>query len=176
MRALRAESEQKFTEVLTSGADTAPGEALDPYPDRRPGRGGRSPPRRHRRGLSPGPERLPEGRADSGISLNCTTQRPGTAGAVPAENAPRLTTPLARPGATETSTSRSIPVPALCRPPTSHWRVGACVDVGRPHQRLDQPLRGNSPTPGLALRLLWCGAGPWSHLPPSSAPQQGNYS
>jgi hypothetical protein len=98
-----------------------------------------------------------------------------------AENTARLAplfagSAMLRTGATARSTSKPIPVPALCRPPTSHWRAGARVDVGRPHQRLDQPLRGNSPTPGLALLRMWCGAGLWPHLPPLSAPEQGNHS
>ena len=106
---------------------------------------------------------------------------PGPLEQFPAENTARLTPSLARPGklrpaATARSTDTSNPVPALCRPPTSHWRAGARVDVGRPRQRLDQPLRGDSPTSGLAPRLWWCGAGPWPQLPPLSAPQQRNYS
>ncbi len=47
MRGLRAEFEQKFTEVLTSRAATAPRGAmgtLDPHSGRRPDRDGRSPP------------------------------------------------------------------------------------------------------------------------------------
>jgi hypothetical protein len=94
-----------------------------------------------------------------------------------AENTARLAPSLARPGrlrsgAIARSTSKSIPVPALCRPPTSHWRAGARVDVGRPHQRLDQPLRGNSPTSGLALRLVvWCRF--VAHAPPLPAPTTG---
>ena len=112
------------------------------------------------------------------VCPRCSRGSPGVDQAPPeqfsAENAARLVPPLARPGKLRSgvparSTSRSIPVPALCRPPTSHWRAGARVDVGRPHQRLDQPLRGNSPTPGLALRLLWCGgAGSRPYLSPLS--------
>jgi hypothetical protein len=237
MRAPRAEFEQKFIEVLTLRAVTAPGGtmgAIDPCPDRRPGQGGRSPPRRHRRGLSAGSERLPRrpgglrqqlelhhtaqpGRGTKAASLRPKTDRaslrltrsegedhasaivsgsyrsvchrcsrgspgvgPGPLEQFPAENTARLTTPLARVGklrfgATKTSTSRSIPLPALCRPPTSHWRAGACVDVGRPHQRLDQPLRGTLRR--LASPCGSCGVVPVrGPLPPSSAPQQGNYS
>jgi len=96
-----------------------------------------------------------------------------------AENTARLAPSLARPGgprsgAIARSTPKPIPVPALCRPPTSHWRAGARVDVGRPHERLDQPLRGNSPTPGLALRLSWCGAGSLPAYHRCQPQQQGN--
>jgi hypothetical protein len=97
-----------------------------------------------------------------------------------AENTARLAPSLARPaqsrtGAIARSTSRFISLPALCRPPTSHWRAGAHIDVGRPHQRLDQPLRGNSPTPGLALRF--CGVVPVRDpLTTIAALQQGNHS
>jgi hypothetical protein len=62
MTVLTAEFEQKFTEVLTSRAVAVPcgaTRALGPHPDRRPEQDGRSPPRRHRRDLSPGTERLP---------------------------------------------------------------------------------------------------------------------
>jgi hypothetical protein len=96
-----------------------------------------------------------------------------------AENTARLAPSLARPGrprsgAIARSTPKPIPVPALCRPPTSHWRAGARVDVGRPHERLDQPLRGNSPTPGLALQLSWCGAGSLPAYHRCQPQQQGN--
>ena len=62
MAVLRAEFEQKFTEVLTSRAITAlrvAVGALDPHPSRRPEQDGRSPPRGHQRHLSPDTERLP---------------------------------------------------------------------------------------------------------------------
>lgn len=106
---------------------------------------------------------------------------PGPLEQLPAENTARLTTPPARTGrhrfgATARSTGRSTPIPALCRPPTSHWRAGARVDVGRPHQRLEQPSRGNSPTPGPAPRFLWCGCRSLAGLPPLSALQEGNHS
>src|SRR6266567_6599561 len=61
MTALRAEFEQRFCKVLKSRATTAPRgamRALDPHPERRPEQDGRSPPRRRRRDLSPGSERL----------------------------------------------------------------------------------------------------------------------
>jgi hypothetical protein len=61
MTVLRAEFEQRFSRVLKSRAATASRgtmQALDPHPERHPEQDGRSPPRRHRRDLSPGPERL----------------------------------------------------------------------------------------------------------------------
>jgi len=96
-----------------------------------------------------------------------------------AGNTARLAPLPARPGKLRTgaiarSTDRSIPVPALCRPPTSQWRAGARVDVGRPHQRLDQPSRGelSDAWPRPATHVVWCR--PVPQLPPLSAPQQGN--
>jgi hypothetical protein len=62
MAVLRAEFEQKFTEVLTSRAITALRVAagpLDPHPSRRPEQDGRSSPRGHQRQLSPDTEHLP---------------------------------------------------------------------------------------------------------------------
>lgn len=105
---------------------------------------------------------------------------PGPLAQFSAGNTARLAPSLARSaqsraGAMARSTSRFIPLPALCRPPTSHWRAGAHVDVGRPHERLDQPLRGI-----LRRRASPCGSVVWCrsvpHLPPLSAPQQGNHS
>ena len=58
MAAPRTEFEQKFTEVLTSRAVPVAAGALDPHPNRRPEHDGRSPPRGHRRHLSPDTERL----------------------------------------------------------------------------------------------------------------------
>ena len=79
MRGLRAEFEQKFTEVLTSRAATAPRGAmgtLDPHSGRRPDRDGRSPPRRHQRDLSPDTECLPRrpGELRQQLELHHTAQ------------------------------------------------------------------------------------------------------
>ena len=79
MRGLRAEFEQKFTEVLTSRAATAPRGAmgtLDPHSGRRPDRDGRSPPRRHQRDLSSDTERLPRrpGELRQQLELHHTAQ------------------------------------------------------------------------------------------------------
>jgi len=79
-----------------------------------------------------------------------------------------------RTGAIAWSASRLIPLPALCRPPTSHWRAGARRCRKAP-PTAGPAITGELSTPGLALRLLWCGAGPCP-LPPLSAPQQGNHS
>ena len=57
-----------------------------------------------------------------------------------------------RTGAIAWSASRLIPLPALCRPPTSHWRAGA-RRCRKAHQRLDQPLRDT-----LRRRALPCGS------------------
>jgi hypothetical protein len=108
MAALTAEFEQKFIEVLISRAVTtlrlAAG-ALDPHPSRRPYQDGYSPPRGQRRDLRENASRL----------------------------APSLALPAqSRTGAIAGPLADSFPYPALCRPPTSHWRAGAHVDVGRP--------------------------------------------
>jgi hypothetical protein len=194
MTVLRAEFEQKFSKVLKSRAATAPRgamRALDPHPERRPEQDGRSPPRRRRRDLSPGSERLSRRPGPLGQRLEVHHTAPPSRGAklasrqtekqLPAENTALLTTPPARTGrhrfgATARSTDKSTPIPALCRSPTSHWRAGARVDVGRPHQRLEQPSQGNSPTPGLALRFVCCECRSVADLPPLSALQEGNYS
>jgi hypothetical protein len=117
----------------------------------------------------------------------CHRCSPGSPGVDPepleqfsAENTARLAPSLAwsahsRARAIARSTSRLIPLPALCRPPTSHWRAGAHVDVGRPHQRLDQPLWGNPPTLGLALRP-WCDAGPCPTYHRCQPHNRGNHS
>jgi hypothetical protein len=62
MTDIRPEFEQKFTEALTSRAATVPRGAmgaLDPHLEQRPEQDGRSPPRPHRRALSPDTGRLP---------------------------------------------------------------------------------------------------------------------
>ena len=62
MTASRSEFEQRFTEVLTSmaaAADRGAMGALDPHLEQPPEQDGRSPPRHHRRDLSPDTERLP---------------------------------------------------------------------------------------------------------------------
>jgi hypothetical protein len=116
----------------------------------------------------------------------CHRCSPGSPGVDPepleqfsAENTARLAPspgPLYHgPARSQGSTSRFIPLPALCRPPTSRWRAGAHVDVGRPH-------RGWTSQYGGILRrraspcgsVVWCRSVP--HLPPLSAPQQGNHS
>jgi hypothetical protein len=74
----------------------------------------------------------------------------------------RLASSLARPaqrtGAMAWSISRLIHYRPCAGLP---HRTGGLerVDVGRPHQRLDQPFTGNSPTPAPALRLS-CGVVP----------------
>lgn len=186
MTVLRAEFEQKFSKVLRSRAATAPRgvmRALDPHPERRPEQDGRSPPRCRRRDLSPGSERLSRrpGPLGQRLEVHHTGVDPGPLEQLPAENTARLTTPPARTGrhrsgATARSTGKSTPIPALCRPPTSHWRAGARVDVGRPHQRLEQSSQGNSPTPRLALRFVCCECRSVADSTPLSAPQEGNYS
>jgi len=177
MTVLRAESEQKFSKVLRSRAATAPRgttRALDPRPERRSEQDGRSPPRT---AIVRGSYRSVCHRCLHGN----TGVHPGPLEQLPAENTARLTKPPARTGrhrlgATARSTSKSTPIPALCRPPTSHWRAGARVDVGRPHRRLEQPSRGNSPTPGLALRFVCCECRPVAGLRPLSSLQEGNHS
>jgi hypothetical protein len=96
------------------------------------------------------------------------TSRPATApcGAMGALDPPRADVHPHSPGPNNDGPARSH------GPLADSYPYGPCaglphrtgglerVDVGRPHQRLGQPLRGNSPTPGRALRLLWCGAGP----------------
>jgi hypothetical protein len=95
-----------------------------------------------------------------------------------AENAARLATSLARPaqlrtGAIAWPTSRLIPLPALCRPPTSHWRAGARRCRQAP-STAGPAITGELADAGRpAALVVWCRSVP---LPPLSAPQQGNHS
>jgi hypothetical protein len=117
-----------------------------------------------------------------GVCHRCSRGGPGVdpepPGQLSAENTARLATSLARTGklrsgAIARSTSNSCPY----RPCAGlQHRTGGLerADVGRPHQRLDQPSRGNSPTPGLAPRLWCCGAGSWPKYHRCQPQQQGN--
>ena len=118
-----------------------------------------------------------------GVCHRCPHGSPGVGSDAPEQFSAQITARLApwlarptqlRTGAITWSTSRLIPLPALCRPPTSHWRAGARRCRKAP-PTAGPAITGDSPPPGLVLRLLWCGAGACP-LPPLSAPQQGNHS